>query len=488
MRARRTISAWFTVCLSLATLSAAADRDLRLIDAAKRGDEPAVRALLAAGIDVNARAGDRSTALHWAASANSQAIADLLIQKGAAVNAATDLGITPLWIASTNSSTGIIASLLAAHADPNIAPATDGTPLMIAARRGNAEAVKNLLAHGANANAVEAAHAQTALMWAAAERHPDAVRLLLDAGADVRARSTSSTRRVIMCCQFFEGDADGIDEVVEGGFTALLFAAQEGDTESARLLLAAGADVNDVAPVGTSAVVVAAHAGQGPTAAFLLEKGANPDAAGAGYAALHVAATTGDLDLVRALLAHGANPNVRQMKGSPTKRLRSGHALDRTMIGATPYVLAARAGQLEVMRVLAAHKADTSATLVDGRNALMVVAGRGTDQGPRVPESRAVETIALAISLGTPVNQASLSGDTALHVAATRRRDAVLQALVDHGAALNARNAKGETPLTAALTPPPPAKGAGQAVFDDYDFLLTHTATAELLRKLGATN
>jgi ankyrin repeat protein len=223
-------------------------------------------------------------------------------------------------------------------------------------------------------------------------------------------------------------------------------------------------------------------------AAFLLEAGANPNAAGAGYAALHVAATTGDLPLVRALLAHGANPNVRQEKGSPTKRLRSGHALDRTMIGATPFVLAARAAQLEVMRVLAANGADTALPLYDGRTALMVVAGQGTDQGPRVPEARAVEALKLAIQLGTPVNQAAVNGDTALHVAATRRRDAVVQTLVDNGAALEARNLAGETPLAAALKPPPPPKGAGQTVFDDYDYLLTHTGTAELLRKLGAKN
>jgi ankyrin repeat protein len=135
------------------------------------------------------------------------------------------------------------------------------------------------------------------------------------------------------------------------------------------------------------------------------------------------------------------------------------------------------------MRLLAAKGADPSLTVDDGRNALMVLAGQGTQEEPILPESRAAEAAKLAVQLGTPPSQASATGDTALHVAATRRRDLLVQALVDSGAAINARNRKGQTPLTAALTPPPPQKGTG--LTEEYEALKS-TSTAALLRKLGA--
>ncbi len=470
-------------CMLAVSSAVASARDLRLIEAAKRDDVAAVKALTASGLNVNARSGDGSTALHWAAQNDDLALADALIRKGAQVDATTDLGVTPLWVAATNSSTAMIHRLLAAHANPNTVPPTGRTPLMIAARAGNVDAVKALLADGADPNAKEAAHGQTALMWAVADRHPDVVRLLLAAHADVQARSSTWMQRQNICCQLTGGDEDPV-VMPQGGFTPLLFAAQYGDADSAKLLIAAGADLKAVASDGTGALVIAAHAGQTGVAEVLLQAGADANAAGAGYSALHVAAAAGDLAMTKVLLDHGANPNIRQEKGSPTKRVASGHSMDRRMIGATPFVLAAHAGHLEVMKLLIAKGADPTIPLKDGRSAVMVLASHGTVEGPRSPDPQAAEAIKLAIKLGTPVDQPDLNGNTALHVAATLRRDVVVQALVDSGASLEARNHDGQTPLAAALKPPPPRTGSD--VVDEYDFLLNHTQTAELLRKLGA--
>jgi ankyrin len=411
---------------------------------------------------------------------------NVLIELGASVNAATDLGITPLWVACTNGSTAIIAKLLEARANPNIAPESDGTPLMVASRTGNTDAVKLLLARGADVNAKEAARGQTALMWAVAERHPDVVRVLLEKGANVHARSISSRRYVLMCCQDFEGDAAGGDYVEEGGDTPILFAARVGDTESAKLLLSAGANIEDAAPTGPSALVLAAHSDQGAFAAFLLDKGANPNADGGGYTALHAAILRGNLDLVKTLLSHGANPNPRQMKSTPAKRY-SGYGFDKRTLGATPFLLATRAAQLDAMRVLAAKGADVNLGLDNGTTPVMAAAMRQV-RGGRFAENRVVEAMKVAIELGARVTTPNIDGDTALHFAATRRLDTVVQFLVDSGAALNAKNNKGQTALAATLVPVPPAKGAGQATFDEYNFLSSHTAgTAALLRKLGAS-
>ncbi len=477
------------VCLIACLLGVsaqAASRDLRLINAVQGDDARAAKTLIASGVDVNARAGDGSTALHWAAQNDDLALAEALIRKGAKVDATNDLGVTALWIGASNAGTAMVQRLLAAGADPNIAPTTGHTPLMVAARRGDNVAVKALLVRGADPNARESAHGQTALMWAVSGRHAEVARLLLAAHADVRARSKSWTQRAVLCCQLYGGDAETAADVAKGGFTPLLFAAQYGDVETVRVLIAAGADVNDVSADGASAVVLAAHAGQTEAAVALLDAGADPNAALVGYGALHVAATRGDVALVQALLAHGADPNARQQRGSPTKRVRTGHSLDQRMIGATPFFLAARSGRLDVMKLLAGKGADTSIPLLDGRNVLMVLTAPGSIEGPDIPGARAAQTITLAVQLGTPVNQADANGDTALHIAATRRRDEIVQALADSGAALNARNHEGETPLAAALKPP--AQSQGSAVADDYDYLLNHTQTAELLRRLGATS
>ena len=198
---------------------------------------------MAAGADANARAGDGSTALHWAAQNNDLALADLLTAGRSKVDAATDIGVTPLWIASDNAESAMVQRLLDANADPNIAPATDGSPLMAAAQRGDAEAVKALLAHGADPNAKEASHGQTALMWAAAEVHPDVTALLLAAHADVNVRTKTWKQRVMLCCQYYEGDDHGAAVIELGGYTPLMFAAASGDTESAKRIIAAGADL-----------------------------------------------------------------------------------------------------------------------------------------------------------------------------------------------------------------------------------------------------
>jgi uncharacterized protein len=503
-RARRavTCAAVLLVLFGLAGAPlAAAQGDLRLIEAVRSGDLAAVRELVARGVDVNQHIGDGQTALHWAAYTDNHDALDLLIRAGAAIDRANALGVTPLWGAAEQGNGAALARLLDAGANPNLAPLTGGTPLMLAARAGEAASVKLLLNHGAEVNAKEEANGQTALMWAVAHRHGDIVGLLLAAGADVHARSKSSRRVVLLCCPGWSGDPEGTVEIDQGGLTPLLFAALNGDVESARQLLDAGADVNETAAAGTTALVMSAHRGSVPLVTLLLERGADPDTAGGGYSALHSAVLRGDADMVDQLLAHGASVEVRLTKGTFLKRGSREFAFDKSLIGATPFLLAARLGDLSLVRRLVQAGADRSQRLEDGRTPL-IVAVQGETTGSRVrpgaaAESRVRSTVTLLLELGADVNAVDHAGNTPLHMLAKRRPafDSVIELLVHHGASLEPTNDQGETPLALALAPPAVIKGQSTTVqtiqwreqYEAWKANNGRTSTTDLLRKLGAT-
>ena len=474
----------------------------QLVQAVRDGDATLVRELIQKHADLNAPQPDGSTALHWAVYRDNLAITDLLIRAGANVNAANDDGATPLHLACTNRSGAMVERLLAAHADANAKLANGETVLMTCSRAGDATTVKALIGRDANVNAKEPAHEQTALMWAAAERHPDVVRLLLEAHADFRARSVSYPQTVVGEQTQRAGREKLNYSVTRGSMTALLFAARSGDVESARLLLEAGADANDTLPDGMSALVLAAHSGQGPVGELLLDKGANPNAAEIGYTALHAAVLRSDVGLVKALLAHGADPNLRMTKGTPVRRDTTDYNLLAPLVGSTPYLLAAKFLEPEIMQALVAGGADAKLTMPNGATALMLAVGMGSrtfenrrgvaviDFGDVEPESRVLEAVKSAISLGADPNAGNQAGDTALHTAATEGFDTVVQYLADHGANVNAKNKRGLTPLAAVTAVRNRARyvpDAGADLTGVPAAPVTHPTTVALLHKLGAT-
>jgi ankyrin repeat protein len=486
-------------------IPAAADRDTRLADAVERQDKGTAAALLNARADVNVPQADGATALHWAVHWEDGALVDRLLKAGAKVNAANDHGVTPLALAAENRNVEVGGRLLAAGANPNAAVSTGESVLMTAARTGSADLVKALAARGANVNASEPIHAQTALMWAVAQRHPDVVRVLIANGADIHARSRVRRRTVQVADRY--GDqrtVRGVTELDLGGFTPLLFAARAGDLASMDQLLDAGANVNDAAPYGASALVVAAHSGHGALARRLLARGADSNAAGAGYTALHAAVLRGDLALAQALLEHGAKPDVPLAKGTPSRYYSKDYAFNESLVGATPYWLAARYGEPDIMKALAAAGADPRFAMKDGTTALIaaIVPTRGLGtfragdrreryQGPAdvaakgdgEDEAVTLATATRAIELGAEVNAATQGGDTALHIAAGLAANTVVQLLADHGAQLTPKNKRGQTPLALATAQAPRAQVAvGYFALPD-----DRAATAALLRKLGAT-
>jgi ankyrin repeat protein len=487
------------IALLASSLGLAAAGEAPLIDAVKSKNLDEVRALLKQRADVNATHGDGSTALLWASHLDDLAAADLLIRAGANVNAANDIGVTPLYLACTNRNGRMVNRLVTERANPNAVLLSGETVLMECARTGALDAVKALLAGGANLNAAGSSHQQTALMWAAARRHPKVVAVLIEFGADVRARSRTYRSTVTSEGQGLEKRKDPAElnyTVLRGGSTPLLFAARADDAESARLLLAAGADVNDALPDGTSALTLAAHSGNESVAMLLLEKGADPNGAAIGYTALHAAVLRGELELVKALLARGANPNALITAGTPIRRSSQDFALPKGLIGATPYFLAAKFLEVPIMRALAAAGADPKLGTPDGTTPLMAAAGVGaslssdrrgvgTDDGGGTlePQSRILDAVQAAIDLGGDVNAANQAGNTALHGAAFLGYDSVVQRLVDRNAMINAKNKRGQTPL-AMLTGRDVA--AANAVFSPVEGAFP--STVALLRKLGATD
>ena len=483
MGAERRSGAWFWLAACLAAAPAAsasgpAEDDRALIAAVRAQDAGAARALIGRGADVDAAQPDGATALHWAAYHDDAGLVDLLIGAGAVIDAANDYGVTPLGLACDNGSAATVSRLLAAGADPNRARGTGEAPVMTCARTGSVAAVAALLARGADPSAAEPWHGQTALMWAAGEGRADVARVLIEHGAEVDARS-------------------------KGGFTALLIAARVDDPALVGHLVAAGADVNAAAPDGTTPLHVATVRGHAGLAAILLERGADPNADGPGYTALHWAAgswhteltgrlrgidTEGDeewrslnglrggrLALVAALLAHGADPDVRLGRAPP----QFGFASARfrvSLVGATPFLLAAMDANVEVMRRLAAAGADTRAATDEHTTPLMVAAGLGqVPAETRVTGDGALDAVRLVLELGADVNEVNVRGRSALHGAAHIRSDAIVQLLVDRGALVNVVDDRDITPLMIA-------EGGGHILLPG----LGGGSTAELLRALGS--
>jgi len=484
------VTAWLMAALLAAT---------PLVDAVRQQDVATVRALVKSGADVNRPEGDGATALHWAVHGDSAALVRVLLGAGASATAANDLGVTPLHLAAANGNTEILTLLLERHVDPNAAAASGVTPLMEAVRSGRVDAVRVLLAHGARANARESTRHQTALMWAVSRQHADIVQVLIENGADPHARTEARTVTVMLdrgprrAVKTAMADAR---QVGVGGSTSLLIAAQVGSVEAARLLIRAGANVNDTAADGRSALVLAAFSGHTAVATYLLSAGADPNAAGAGYTALHAAALRGDLALVQALLAAGADPHATLTKGSPVRRFGSQWALPTPFTGATPLVVAAAYLETGIMKALLAAGAKAEARLPDGTSALHIAAGDVIEKEPRPsdlekwnivdsdtpqvprPEADAIEAVRVLLEAGAEVAHASTSGDTALHGAAMSNLPALIQLLVERGAPVHAQNANGQTPL--ALTLPRQAQGRGQG-FSGYP------QAEAMLRTLGAT-
>jgi len=488
--------------ISLAGALSAAERTL--LDAAQDGQTKEVLEHLAAGADPNARDASGTTPLMYAAYYGDFLLVSELIDAGADVTAENAFGTSAITEAAIIGHPQILSALVAAGADPNFENPEGETPLMDVARTGNIDAAKVLLEAGADINAQEDWGGQTAVMWAAARSNAEMVRFLAANGADLDLRGVVRQwpRKVIT--------EPRPKDMNKGGFTALLYAAREGCLDCARALIEAGADPDLADPERVTPLNMALLNLHYDVAAYLIEAGADVDKWDLfGRTPLYMAADTHTLpvmgngamvvipsidehtalDVAELLLDAGADPNIRLKRRPPYRNVPQDRGGDSILAqGATPLLRAARAGDSEFVKLLLDHGALVDLPSKEGVTPLMAAAGvefgQRVTRGRNRTEEEVYRTAELLLDAGANVNAQmvrepnrrvfingsalaqgtsyairgrqvpspyALPHHTALHGAAMKGYNSVVELLVEHGADLTVRDSTGAMPFDVAM-------------------------------------
>jgi ankyrin repeat protein len=241
-----------------------------------------------------------------------------------------------------------------------------------------------------------------------------------------------------------------------GALTPLAFAVRQNAMAAVRVLLDAGADVNGLTGSSWSPLLIAIQNRYYRLAMFLLEKGADTNLANnRGWTPLYIAVDNRNieegeypwrqpdmdhLEVIKALLDRGAEVNTRNKHNTWSRTAFTDQWFYED--GATAFVRAAQSADLVVMKLLLARGADPKIPTTLNVTALMVASGIGWVEGitQEWSEKDNVETVRWLLELGLDPNAKGDDGRTALHGAGHKGRPAVVQLLVDAGAKLDARD------------------------------------------------
>lgn len=388
-------------------------------------------------------------------------------------------------LSALNGDKELTAALLDAGADVESPNPAGETALMFAARNGSIPTLELLLGRGAAINAKEHIRGQTALIWAVGENHQDAVRFLLAHGADVSATSSVHLPPPVGAQRVAQAAGAGIvrqkaPAAPQGAMSPLLYAVRDNNSEMVKLLLDSRAKIDQPDANGTTPLLLALINGHIDLAKFLIEKGADINAAdgygrtplfsaidarNAGfYSNPYTTNETSPLEVIQLLLDRGARPNVRTKAVVPYRGWQQTDGSWVNFTGQTPFLRAALAGDITVMRLLLAHGANPNLATVGGTTPLMAAAGVNYVAGRTFTHSRSetLEAVRLCIENGADVNAQNSLGFAAAHGAANRGLDDVLRLLAERGANLAVKDKEGRTPVTfadgvfLAVIPPTP--------------------------------
>ncbi len=455
-----------------------------------RSDKTMVDLLLGAGANPKVANRDGSTPL-WLASINGDAgIIAALLKAGADPNEQLPLGRTPLMVAARTGNVDAIKVLLDNGAEVNAKDSLRGTTaLMWAADEGHAAAIQLLIQRGADIKAksdpAERGRGPALGKSNDPRKSVEALGKALAAGISTPQLGAAGTVSLVPIVPDKPGatrgkgkgagaaaGAEGLDQGDDGavpfafsrkpppkdggGLTPLVYAVRSNDLDSVKVLLAAGADVNQVSDYGWSPLLVATQNRYYQLGAFLLEHGADVNLPNkGGWTPLYLATDnrnieSGDypvrkgdmdhLDFIKLLLDKGANVNARMKDSTETRTVFTNQWLDEN--GATAFLRASQSGDLVLMKLLLAHGADPKIDTKLHVTALQVAAGIGWVEGITYEWSPAstLEAVKMLLDLGLDANAQADTGRTALHGAAHKGRPDVVQVLVDHGAKLDIRD------------------------------------------------
>lgn len=458
---------FFAAFLFVSALCNAAQADA-LMDAVRSNDTNKALQFIKSKSDVNQKMSDGTTPLHWAVYNGNQELVKRLLKAGAKVNVSNDYGSSPMSEAGVVADADILQLLIKAGGDVE-SPTLEGqTVLMSVARTDRVDAAKLLIKKDAAVNAVEEWRGQTALMWAAAQSQPEMIKILLEAGASPNARSKLENWERQVTAE------PRPQRRPPGGFTPLLFAAREGCAPCARELVRGGADINLADPTDITPLVMATLNARWDVAKVLIEEGADVnrwDMWGRTplYSAVDYNTTprggrpdrpsldqTTAIDVVAMLLQKGANPNAQLKLFPPYRSLGSDRGGDSMLdIGTTPLIRAAKAGDIDSVKLLLEHGALPNLQNVRGHRPMTAAAGVGSTnidiRAKFLHENSNIEVAKLLLAVGADINATTDTGTTALHGAAQRGWEKFAQFAIDNGANINAKDNSGFTPLDTAM-------------------------------------